>query len=363
MKLSNLLKIIGIKKKTEQRRIELDPESLKQHHINEALAIENGDLKGRIAKYEAMISAYRQSQKDVNEEENVKKYLTEERQRIISENNEEYLSLFAFFNKVNSNKKFRNELVFTTFNRKSKLGQFGDIGITTKGRLVLVDSKGNLILKGGNPKDLFFEVAGLMNDVSKGMIPLAMDEEGTPIENIMTWEMPELIETGTEGKLRFAKARRRPVYEIIKDLDEKISKLTLDLEESEGLNQKYLQENRFLKSENRLGESLVETTYAEQSYDTRKVTMLDRASKKLQEELLTVRQMNVSLEEGAESDGEIMEELREKAERRSSKLPDEIALEKIQDIRKTFSKEEERKEYLQVLAKEQSQQNAVEKSS
>ena len=54
----------------------------------------------------------------------------------------------------------------------------------------------------------------LGNDVKALTMPLCLDKSGSPIENLMVMESPEVIREGQ--KLRYTKARKRPVYEILK---------------------------------------------------------------------------------------------------------------------------------------------------
>jgi len=169
------------------------------------------------------------------------------------------------------------------------------------------------------------------------MIPVNMDKEGSYIENIMIYEAPELIQTG--DKLKFAKARKKPVYEIIQQLNDTIGHYASELEEAEGLNIALQNKIDKLTSENRVSDEMAETSRAELSHNEQRLTGIDKAFRTVQRDVFNLQNINAIGEDNIEKLESEIAEMREKAERQGVKLSDEKALELIQNIRATVVNE------------------------
>jgi regulator of replication initiation timing len=201
-------------KKNKLVHIQIDPDSIETNHQVKALAYENAELKGEISKLRNYVGKIKGRDEDKLEEENVKASLNEQKNEIKLISQGKVFSLRKFYGRYFRDKKFRESLGIYSFDRSTKLADYGDFGITDNGDFALSDKNGNIILRMGKLKDMMQSVGALGNDISKGMIPVNLDKEGGYIENIMVYEAPELINTGEN--LRFAKARKKPVYEIIR---------------------------------------------------------------------------------------------------------------------------------------------------
>lgn len=317
--------------------IPINPDSVQDNPQIKALAYENAELKGKNAQLEGYIAKTKDRDKDKNEEENVKAVLDNQRKEMRLKSQGQVLSLRKFFGKFLRDKKFREKLGIYSFDRSTRLSSFGDIGIAENGDFALFDTEGNLILKMSRLKDLFQSVGALGNDMARGMIPVNMDKEFGYIENVMVWEAPELIETG--DKLRFAKARKKPVYEIIQQLNNQIGGYASELEESEAMNIALQEKIDKLTSINKVNESMSETSRAELSHNEDRLVGIDRAFRTVQRDVMSVQNMNANHEDNINRLEREITLMRDKAEREGVKLSDEKALELIQNVRATVSNE------------------------
>jgi len=317
--------------------VPIDPASVQDNHQVKALAYENAELKGENAKLKDFVGRIKERDQDKNEEENVKAVLNNERNEIRLKSQGKVFSLRKFYAKFLRDKKFRDRLGIYSFDRSTRLANFGDIGISEDGDFALFDTEGNIILRMARLKDLFQSVGALDNDMARGMVPVNMDKEGGYIENIMVYEAPELIETG--DKLRFAKSRKKPVYEIIQGLNNTIGQYASELEESEAMNIALQNKIDKLESENKVSMEMSETSRAELSHNESRLTGIDRSFRQVQRDLFNNQNMNAIQEDTIQKLESEIDTMREKAEREGVKLSDEKALELIQSIRATVSNE------------------------
>ena len=327
--------ILGKQKKIIH--VPISPESIQDNHQVKALSYENAELKGENAKLKDFIGKIKERDTDKNEEENVKAVLNNQRNEIILKSQGQVFSLKKFFARYLRDKKFRDKLGIYSFDRKTKLSGFGDLGISDNGDFTLFDNDGNQILRMGRLKDLFQSVGALGNDMARGMVPVNMDHEGGYIENIMVYEAPELIETGE--KLRFAKSRKKPVYEIIQGLNNTIGQYASELEESEAMNIALQNKIDRLESENKVSMEMSETSRAELSHNESRLTGIDRSFRTVQRDLFNLQNIGGIQEDNIQKLENEIEIMRTKAERNGVKLSDEKALELIQSIRSTVVNE------------------------
>jgi len=328
--------ILGNPKKVVH--VQIDPNSVEDNHQVKAIAYENAELKADNAKYKSLIGKMRERDQDKNEEENVKAVLNKQRNEIKLESQGQVFSLKKFYAKYFRDKKFRDKLGIYSFDRKTKLAGYGDIGICEDGDFALFDNDSNMILKMARLKDLFQSVGALGNDMARGMIPVNMDGEGGYIENIMVAEMPELI-PNNEGKLWFAKARKKPVYEIIQGLNNQLGEISAELEESEAMNIALQDKIDRLSSENKVSMEMSETSRAELSFNENRLTGIDRSYRHLQRDLFNNQNMSSIQEDNIQKLENEVEIMRNKAERNGVKLSDERSLELINNLRATLVNE------------------------
>ena len=326
--------------------INLDSESLKNHHKIRAIANENAELKGRLAKYQSEEGKGRESEKDKQEEENVRIELDEQKQELQKKSYPQYFSLKKFFNKTR-NTKYK-DLGYYSFDRAKKLASFGDIGFSSDGDFVLLSKEGEVLMKMKNLHDIFQSVAGLGNDVKTMKIPLNVDKEGNYVENIMVWQPPEVVPIGG-GKFQYASARKRPFYEYLNELRGEITELQIEIEEKEITNTELQKEIDMLKVSQRVAEDSSETSRKEISEIEGETSAIKKIYRATATELSKLRDVNVILEENLNKLESEFEKMRDEAERQGVKLSDDVAMEKIQQIRRELVRDEPEK--VQVVEK------------
>jgi len=344
--LNNLLKLFSKKKVVH---IDLDSESVRTHNTIRALANENAELKTEKAKLLSELGKLRKSKKDKEEEEEVKFALNEQKNELEKKSYPKFFSLKSFFKKILTNKEFAKKVGFYSWNGETKLGKFGDIGLGFDGRIYLLDDKKNIIIHGETLHDIFRRIPALHNDLKAGMIPINLDEELGYMENIEVWEAPEIIPT-LDGKFKYAKARKRPLYEYLAELRAKISEQQETIEELEMTITKLQEENDELKIAQRVAEDSAETVRAELSQAEKNVSAIERIFRATERELSQLRDANMILEDNLEKLEKQVETLRKEAEREGVKLSFDKALETIENIKRNLVKDMPEKE-VQIIEK------------
>lgn len=318
-------------RKKTTKHITIDEESVKKHHEIRGMANQIAELKGKIAKYDVEEGKKRERKRDKGEEEEVKIFLDKKKREIIKKTTPKYYSLKTFFNKLYKEKKFRNRLSFYSFDRSKKLGKFGDFGLSSDGDFVLLDDNRNLVIKMPRLNDIFQSVSALSNDINTFKIPLNMDGEGGYVENLMVYEAPEIIDTG-KG-MRFQKARKRPVYEIIQEYNERINESNNYTEELETLVNEQKKKIDDFERANKIERNSAETARTELSKAENRVTAIERSFRGMENELIHRRQKEEINEKNIEKLEKELDIMRGKAEREGVKLSDEKAREIIENIR------------------------------
>lgn len=310
----------------------LDTSQVKEGVINAHLAAENAELKGYKARREAEDGAKRESEKDQAEEDEVKLILDQRSKEIQKKSQVRFFSLKLFFHNLAKNKQFRDKLRIMTWDRKTVISKFSDLGISQDGEFVVLGEGNEIILKMRNLKDIFQSVSAIENDFMNGIIPVNLDSEGGYIENIQIIDMPEIVPDG-DGNFHYAKARKKPLYEHIQELNNQISELQTELENAESTN---VGMQAQLDEANRVNRVLLKTAQvakANVSKNEQQYISMNSIFNDTLKEMMSQRTYNLNLEETKESLDQVVEVLREKAEREGSKLSDEKALENFTRLR------------------------------
>lgn len=317
----------------------LDAQSVKENHTIKGLAYENAELKGKLAKLESQQAKKREEEKDIEDEENVKAFLDEQKREIKYKSQGKVFSLKSFFAKYFRDTKFRTGLAFYTFDRNDKINNFGDFVITEKGLFGLIDKDGNLVMPPMESlKDIFQSTGALGNDIIKGMIPLNLDNEGGYVENIMVYEAPKLIPTD-DGKLQFAKAKKAPVYQILQDQGNQISDLMGDVAEKEEIITKLQNKIDKLNADKKIYENMSETSRAELTDKEERVIGIDRVFRQTQRDMIRLQNLNIISEDENKRMNVMFEAIRKEAEREGVKLSDDKAREIFERARSTIVNE------------------------
>ncbi|MEK6884568.1 MAG: hypothetical protein AABY22_33355 [Nanoarchaeota archaeon] len=185
------------RKKKKTVHVQLDPDTVKRDHLVKALANENAELKAEMALLKKQIGTQRESEKDKEEEDEVKLFLDAEKKEIKSKSYGKFFSLGNLYKKMFYEKGFAKKIYITTWNRGEKIARFVDFGFSTAGDFIVLGKRKNskvdkpeVILKTMNLKDMFQSVSALGNDIDSKMIPVNLDEDGAWIENVMEWDAP-----------------------------------------------------------------------------------------------------------------------------------------------------------------------------
>ncbi len=194
-----------------------------------------------------------------------------------------------------------------------------------------MNDKEEMILRQPFLKDLFQSVSALGTDINSGRIPIWLDKESGYIEIILEYEAPELLSTG--DKLKFAKARKRPVYEIITSLNNEISDLRSDLAESEMMVISLQNKSDKLESEKNVHENMAETSRSELTVNEERLTGIDRTYRNMQRDMLKFHKLNEIQEDTISKLESVKDTLMKEAEKAESTTGFDDAIQKIDSIK------------------------------
>lgn len=315
---------------TTVKHIDLDPESIRKHNTIRALANENVDLKADKGKLLSQLGRLRESKKDQEEEEDVRWELDSQRKELQRKSYPKYFSLKSLFNKLRI-KKFKDKLGFYSFDSSTKLGKFGDIGISSSG-IVLLNDQNQVLLSGKKAEDIFWSVPGLGTDVSVGKIPLCLDSDKGYVENLMVWDAPILTPT-SEGNYNYAKAKKKPFYEYIKELMAEISDKNIEIERLERTNTKLDSNLGDSTRAQRVSEDQAETSSEQLSEAEKTTSAIGRAFRRTEKELMALRDKSAIFEAYINQLEEELVKIREIAEGEATKDRMKGAISLIQDIK------------------------------
>lgn len=322
----SIAKLFGIR-----QTVVLDPNSVSEHNMNKYLQLQNAELKGEIAKLQRSVEKVKESKGNADEEEELKFRLNEKKKELEQVKKIDFVSLKHLFNKLRF-KKFASNLFYYDINREEKLGRFGDLGFCGDGSFVLLDDQGNLVHAGYNLKDIFQSVKGLGNDLEKGIISLGVDKDGTPIENIMEMDVPEISIIG--NRLKYHKARKKPVYDMLMEKNKLISQLHTELGDQEELNSELQLENDNLKRALRVQEKTNEVVLRDVGEMEGSSKSISSAFNTMAKRLEQVSVSNSVLEDNVEKLEKQLGKAMEEAETQGAKTSFSKALETIQDIKR-----------------------------
>lgn len=223
-----------------------DPDSVKENNYIKGQQNQIAELQGIVGRKVADEAAERESEKDYNEEEEVKLDLHHQEIDIRKKELGMFFSWKNFWGMYfgvpgytpkgldpkSFSKMFRDNLVFTTFDRKNIVSRFGDYGTTTNGTTTFLDQNNQPVIMGQEMKDLLFEPGSLGNDIQRGIIPICKDSEGGRVENPMIWKASMAIRL-EDGNIEYTSAKKESFYKIIQEKEDSISDLYTKLEEKE----------------------------------------------------------------------------------------------------------------------------------
>lgn len=324
-------KLLSLVKPQKIVNVDLDPDSVKTHNVINALAKENAELKGEKANYLIEVSKLKQSKEEKESDEEIKKNLIEQKKEIDKQHIPQFFSLKGFFTTL-LNQKFKRKIKVVTFDRSTKLCNFGDIAFCSDGDFALINDEEKIIIKRRNLRDIFQSVGALGIDIPNYIIPINLDKNYTPVENFMVWEPAEIIPT-KEGEFEYTKASKKPFYDTLNELRSEISEKNNAIEELEKTLTLLQRENDDKKRSERVSTDRVQTLQKEMSENEKSVTSLTKIFRATEKELIGLRDINVILEEEVTKLETQLTKMRKEAEREGSTASFDDAFQKIMSIK------------------------------
>jgi|SRR3990167_1276373 len=306
-------------------QMQLDPETVKTHHTIRALANELSEVRAENAKLRVELGKSRESKSDKEEEDEAKLYLEQEKKEIEESSGGSYFSFSKLFRTLFEKKgknKFAKNLCITTWDRGTRIAKFVDFGLALDGGFVVTGRRINkdgklgrpsIIMKKDSLPDIFQSIRALSNDVESFKIPVNLDEGGVWMENIIVYETPSIIETPA-GKLKYTKAYKKPLFEVLAGKNEELSTLRQEFHEAEMLNIELQNKIDELERYSRISESLIKTSRTETSKNDERLIAIDRVFRDVQKELIHLRTLNVINEDNARKFEEEIDALRKQAQ-------------------------------------------------
>ncbi len=316
-------------KKPVVRHEKLSPESVQTNQTIQGLAFENAELKGEKAALLQELGARRQADQDANEEKIVKQTLIQRNEELQAGTKVNFFSLKKFFAILEKNKPFANNLKIMTWDRKTILSRYTDFGFSQDGDFVLLGENNKVMMKAGRLKDIFQSPSAIENDIMAGMMVINLDNELGFVENIQTTQIQEIVPNG-EGGFYYSPAKKKPLYQYVAELQGIIADKDKEIEVLEETSIKLKQENDEIKRANRVLAKAQQMSSAEKSEMEMSYTSLVSMFGETSKELMLLRSYTGTIEEAKEMMEQVVIELRSKAEREGSKLPDEKAAEKLE---------------------------------
>jgi len=326
-------------KPTKQVNVQLDPESVRTHNQLKAVVNENAELKGLLAKYQVEEGKRREREEDLNEEENVKLELNEQKKRLKEKLTKKIFLLDSFYRKLFWNKAFREKIGFYSFDRAKKLSGYGGMGFYSDGSFVILDENKKPLIVNKDLTKIFQSVGGLGNDVESFKIPINVDSEGRYFPNLMIETIPELTPT-IDGKFQYSTARKKEFYKYIDELWNKISEKDSRIEELENVNTKLVNKNDELNMAKNSAMNMSETARSELTQLEKGHSAIYNIFRGTERELSQVRESNAILEDELDKLERQIKKLRDEAERNGVKVSDDNAMDLIKRIRKELIRDE-----------------------
>jgi len=315
-----------VKKKPKIVSYELDQESVKENNIIKNQANQLAESQGELARYKTD----EEFDTDEDEEERIKLHLNQEKKELNKKDKNSFFSLKTFFYRYFNDKNFRKKLCYTTFDRGHNISKFGDVGFLGN-YFAVVGDNGNLLTYGRELKDLFQSIPGLGNDVDSFKIPLNLDSEMIPIENIMVWEIPSIIREGDGFK--YSKARRKPIYKLLQEKEAIIQESNKELEEAEETLDKLQDESDSAKRENSLNKKRIDIQNKQMSKLRKEMGNREKEFVNMEVQITKLQQIYTTIQQDNIRLNKELEKMRKIAEREDTKLNFDKALTLIRNIR------------------------------
>ena len=328
------LKWMGFEpKKIKVVKYDLSPDLIKENNIIHGQANQIAELQGLVARFKAEQAKQKQLKEQKDEEEVIKTYLQNEKKQLNKKNSQKFFSLKAFFTRYLNDENFKNNLNVTTFDRSTNLSKFGDFGFSGNS-FVILDKQNNPILRMNELKDIFQSVDALPGDIKSMKIPVNLDKDWGYVENLMKWEAPEIIRE--EGGFKYAKAKKRPLYELLKEKDAQIQQSYSELEEAETTIIKLQDKLDELEIGYESNEKSGQVARAERVKTAKTVSKIEEMWRDTETELAKMRQITDIQEDEINKIEEELTRLRKKAQDEGVTLKFDEVLKRLKKTKSLF---------------------------
>lgn len=307
------------------------------------------ELQGKLARIQTEQGKNRIREEDLQEEEDVKLELNEQKQELQKKHYPKFVSLKLLFNKMYRDSKFRNKLGIYTFDKSQKLDTFSDLGIASDGSFCLLNQKGEVVIKNKDLNKIFFNMAGLSNELTDGKIVIPFDAKGSHTPNILVEGMRDIV-PDSDGRLKYTEINRKPLYKLMEEYRNEISENQDKIEEFELTNNKLMKENTSLKIAQRVALDNAETSHKDISVMEKDVSAVNKIFRQTSKELATVRDAHHLAEDQIDKLENQLKKAMDEAEKEGVKTSYSKALETVQNIKRELVRDEPTKE-VQIIEK------------
>lgn len=336
-------KIWNSLKKKEVRHLDIDPEQIKKYETIKALSYALAEEKAKSQKLEFKELERKEHKEQQEKEDEIKYQLNLQKDKIEKKSYPRYFSFRKFFNKLRSDKNFRQKIGYYSFDGSRKLSKFEDIGLAEDNKIVLIGTEGEVILTADKPQDLFWSVGGLGTDVSSNKIPICVTPDGKYQENVMVWKPAKVVKT-EEGKFQYSHTSKQPLYDYLAELNQQISELDTEIGQKEITIIGLTGENDKLKIAIKVNQKSAESSRANLSTAEKEVSEIKDSFRGIANELSKYRNTNSILEDDISKLETQLEKMIKEAERQGVKLSDNVAMDLIQRIRRELVRDEPERE-------------------
>jgi len=230
----------------------LDEKTLKENEIIADLKKKNSSLEAQIMHSLVKEKAKRDNVSEKKKENEFNRKLQEQKEELHARKRGKVIDLGKFYYMVFFGRKPPRD-IYTAYSKWAKrleicdkndeivLAKWGGFGITTGGKLAIIDDNKELMSYGRTLSHILHKPDAFENMARRGRFLIPMDKDGNWIEDIEYQEVPEPLsaeydeKTGKIKLINWSKVKTSEVVKVIADKMELIHGLEEELESKESL--------------------------------------------------------------------------------------------------------------------------------
>ncbi len=220
-------------------RYPLDEELIKRDKIISAQQQQLMARDSQLAIVSAKENEKVQKEKDGDYGQEIIKKLNTQKEEIREKRFKHTFSWRFFLNKCGYESKptkFGKSIDLTDKDDKVIFGKFGDFISTDNGYIVIKDSEGNIITLGKELSQVIWKPDALVNYMKRARIPLAVDENLRPVQDLEEQEYPDVVYDSENNEYAETEGLQKPVRELLIERDERHRDLLTKFERVEQTN-------------------------------------------------------------------------------------------------------------------------------